>query len=36
MISYGGSEHNISFLISKDDKKAALCALSRQLFGEKE
>lgn len=34
MISYGGSEHNISFLIHQDHKKAALQALSRELFSE--
>lgn len=34
MISYGGSNHNISFLVSMDDKKAALEALQRTLFGE--
>lgn len=32
MISYGGSNHNISFLVSEADKKAALCALSDKLF----
>lgn len=32
MISYGGSNHNISFLVSMDDKKAALEALQRTLF----
>ena len=32
MISYGGSDHNISFLISSNDKKRALQALSNQLF----
>ena len=32
MISYGGSNHNISFLISEDDKKEALQALSAELF----
>ena len=32
MISFGGSEHNISFLISQKDKQAALKALSQQLF----
>ena len=32
MISFGGSEHNISFLISLKDKKAALKALSQELF----
>ncbi len=32
MISYGGSNHNISFLVHEDDKKAALQALSAKLF----
>lgn len=32
MISYGGSNYNISFLIKADDKKAALKALSASLF----
>lgn len=32
MISYGGSKHNISFLIHEDDKKRALQALSDHLF----
>ena len=32
MISYGGSDHNISFLIKKEDKVAALNSLSRLLF----
>ena len=32
MISYGGSNHNISFLVSSADKKAALQALSNTLF----
>ena len=32
MISYGGSNHNISFLVSKDDKKRTLQALSDTLF----
>lgn len=32
MISYGGSKHNISFLISADDKKKALQSLSDHLF----
>ena len=32
MISYGGSNHNISFLISANDKKRALQALSNHLF----
>lgn len=33
MISYGGSNYNISFLVRKDDKVKALNALSRHLFG---
>ncbi|MGM9799378.1 MAG: aspartate kinase [Muribaculaceae bacterium] len=32
MISYGGSDHNISFLIRKEDKVSALNSLSNQLF----
>ncbi|MGN0238336.1 MAG: aspartate kinase [Lepagella sp.] len=32
MISYGGSDHNISFLVRHEDKIAALNALSRHLF----
>jgi len=32
MISYGGSNYNISFLINADDKKRALIALSEGLF----
>ena len=32
MISYGGSEHNISLLIRSDDKINALRALSQNLF----
>ncbi len=32
MISYGGSNHNISFLVREADKKAALQALSAKLF----
>ncbi len=32
MISYGGSSHNISFLVSAQDKKRALQALSDKLF----
>ncbi len=32
MISYGGSDYNISFLISKNDKIKALNALSDHLF----
>ncbi|MCR5313045.1 MAG: aspartate kinase [Bacteroidaceae bacterium] len=35
MISYGGSNHNISFLISADDKKHALQSLSDHLFNNK-
>ena len=32
MISYGGSKHNISVLVSQKDKVSALQALSRNLF----
>ena len=32
MISFGGSDYNISFLVSKDDKKRALQSLSDHLF----
>jgi len=32
MISYGGSNHNISFLINEENKKEALQALSDHLF----
>lgn len=32
MISYGGSNHNISFLIKAEDKAQALQSLSRSLF----
>lgn len=32
MISYGGSNHNISFLIKESDKQEALQALSNKLF----
>lgn len=32
MISYGGSNNNISFLVRESDKKAALQALSDKLF----
>jgi len=32
MISYGGSKHNISVLVSQKDKIAALQALSKHLF----
>ncbi|MGL4411934.1 MAG: ACT domain-containing protein, partial [Bacteroidales bacterium] len=32
MISYGGSNYNISFLIRKEDKQRALQALSDNLF----
>ena len=34
MISYGGSNHNISFLISESDKKKALQALSAGIFND--
>lgn len=32
MLSYGGSEHNLSFLIAKDSKTKALNALNDSLF----
>ena len=32
MISYGGSNYNISFLIREEDKKRALQSLSKTLF----
>ena len=32
MISYGGSDHNISFVIKKEDRDAALQALSNEIF----
>ena len=35
MISYGGSNHNISVLVKNSDKKAALQALSDKLFNNK-
>lgn len=35
MISYGGSNYNISFLIKESDKKAALQSLSDLLFNKK-
>lgn len=36
MISYGGSNYNISFLVKESDKKAALQALSKNLFNHTE
>jgi aspartate kinase len=35
MISYGGSNHNISFLVAASDKKKALQSLSDHLFNHK-
>ena len=35
MISYGGSTHNISFLVKSEDKKRALQSLSDTLFNNK-
>lgn len=32
MVSYGGSNYNISFLIKAEDKQRALQALSHNLF----
>lgn len=34
MISYGGSEHNISVLVKEEDKKKAMVDLSRKLLNE--
>lgn len=36
MVSYGGSNYNISFLVRASDKKAALQALSDTLFNNKD
>ena len=33
LISYGGSDYNLSLLVSAADKRRTLLALSRQLFG---
>lgn len=33
MISYGGSDYNISFLVREEDKQRALRELSKNLFG---
>lgn len=35
MISYGGSNYNVSLLVKASDKKRALQALSSYLFNEK-
>jgi aspartate kinase len=32
MISFGGSDYNISFLVSKEDKQRSLQSLSDHLF----
>jgi aspartate kinase len=32
MVSYGGSNYNISMLIKAEDKKRALVSLSKELF----
>ena len=32
MVSYGGSNYNISFLVKAEDKERALKALSKSLF----
>ena len=32
MVSYGGSNYNISFLVKEEDKERALKALSKHLF----
>ena len=34
MVSYGGSNHNVSFLVRKEDKQKALQSLSDKLFSE--
>jgi aspartate kinase len=34
MVSYGGSKHNISLLISREYKEQALQQLNAGLFGE--
>lgn len=34
MISYGGSNYNISFLVKKEDKVRALNALTDHLFAD--
>ncbi|MCC8173076.1 MAG: aspartate kinase, partial [Odoribacter sp.] len=36
MISYGGSEHNISILVSQEDKTRALTALSERILTQQE
>jgi aspartate kinase len=36
MISYGGSNYNISFLVREEDKNRALRALSAHLFNTEE
>jgi aspartate kinase len=35
MISFGGSDHNISFLVKSSDKQRALQSLSDHLFNNK-
>jgi aspartate kinase len=35
MVSYGGSNYNISFLIREEDKKRALQNLSNTIFNKK-
>ena len=35
MVSYGGSNYNISFLIREEDKKRALQSLSNTIFYKK-
>ena len=36
MVSYGGSNYNISFLVREEDKNRALRALSASLFNSQE
>ena len=35
MVSYGGSNYNISFLVREEDKERALRSLSATIFDEK-
>ena len=36
MISYGGSDYNLTVLVEAQDKRRTLLALSDHLFGSKE
>ena len=35
MVSYGGSNYNISFLVREEDKERALRSLSEKIFNSK-